>query len=1146
MSSRYGPFYILLLLFVVFGLVQAANNLPAQAEGGGFDCTNVTEIPQIECEALVALYDSTNGDNWEINSGWLETNTPCAWYGVFCFDGHVSRLRVFGNQLSGVIPPALGSLNHLIDLSLQDNQLTGTIPPELGDLTDLVWLFLASNQLSGSIPPELGNLANLRELYLDRNQLSGSIPPELSNLTNLRVLFVYLNQLTGPIPPELGNLTNFVWLNLSQNQLSGTIPIELINLTNLTYLTLAENQLSGTIPPELENLTNLTRLHLHLNQLTGAIPAELGNLTNLTELDLNRNQLSGTIPPELGNLTNLTRLSLFRNQLSGPIPPELGNLTNMAFLSLAENQLSGTIPPELGDLTDLWLFHLHLNQLNGNIPSELGDLTNLTELYLNRNQLSGAIPPELGNLTGLTRLSLSSNQLNGPLPLSFVDLVDLSFFEFHHTNLCEPPDPAFQQWISNIPEVYGTDVICEHTPPPQCQQANPDNQPLLLVTGWPGSRPSAAQDDQLHFFFGDDGHLAPYDYVEGCNLFYAQSISAHHWLDDNAHAIRDNLCDAYTQVKAFNPNWNGRFDIIGHSYGGLAARAYLENPDLYGQHCAGGQNVVYVDNLFSLGTPHGGEPFPSGLIYDLLPGAALVGLEGVSDFQLPALVELSPLVRTYQNKTSSQAAGTCYYLLSGDARSQSQQFPSKLRTRIGWFPKTYLVANDLTVDRNSVNVISGPFYIKLYPRTILINTPDVHGHVPEDWFGPHNLRSFVNPNTTFVEEIWPNVGRRVCSPSTPTAASPLGEPTPIQLSKQHSQLQTTAGIPMMDITAGSLNSHETTSGSFVLSGTGASQIVLSWVEGDLALNLVDPDGTPIDPTTVENDSNVDYFSFNTGFGLMATYLITDTINGVWQYTIASEEMEQPTGYRLVALPPTPIAVSPSAPQWLPNNTPVVITATVSYSQTEPVTGGEVAARIRRPDGIVDIISLYDDGEHDDGQADSGVFGGVYTQTTTGGIYGVLVTATGVYESEVFTRTATANFAIAPNGAALSGAYSDSGIDETGDGLYEWLELTADITVTEAATYTLSVELYAGEIFITHARQKMHLEVGQQTVPVRFAGPAIFEAGLDGPYTIRNVMLLEESPMTLLIEMVDNVHITQAYWYTDFGHHRLYLPIALRQ
>jgi hypothetical protein len=291
---------------------------------------------------------------------------------------------------------------------------------------------------------------------------------------------------------------------------------------------------------------------------------------------------------------------------------------------------------------------------------------------------------------------------------------------------------------------------------------------------------------------------------------------------------------------------------------------------------------------------------------------------------------------------------------------------------------------------------------------------------------------------------------------------------------------------------------------------------------------------------------VDYVSLNTGFGLMATYLITNTVNGLWQYTITSEALEQAVGYRLVALPPTPIAVSPSVPQWLPNNTPVVITATVSYSETELVTGGEVTARIQRPDGVVETISLYDDGEYDDGQANSGIFGGVYTQTATGGVYGMLVTATGIYNSETFTRTATAYFVIAPGGAALTGTYNDSGIEETGDGSYEWLELEAGIAVTEATTYTLSAELYAGETFIAHTRHKMYLNVGQQTIPVRFAGPAIFEAGLNGPYTIRNVILLEEASLTLLIETADNVHVTQAYRYTDFGRHRLYLPIALRQ
>ncbi len=44
------------------------------------------------------------------------------------------------------------------------------------------------NQLSGAIPPEIGSLPNLDSLYLDGNRLSGAIPPELGNLTNLRTL----------------------------------------------------------------------------------------------------------------------------------------------------------------------------------------------------------------------------------------------------------------------------------------------------------------------------------------------------------------------------------------------------------------------------------------------------------------------------------------------------------------------------------------------------------------------------------------------------------------------------------------------------------------------------------------------------------------------------------------------------------------------------------------------------------------------------------------------------------------------------------------------------------------------------------------------------------------------------------------------
>jgi hypothetical protein len=63
----------------------------------------VTEIPQSECEALVALYNSTNGPGWLDNTNWLETTTPCSWYGVLCSGGHVYDVDLSSNQLSGTI-----------------------------------------------------------------------------------------------------------------------------------------------------------------------------------------------------------------------------------------------------------------------------------------------------------------------------------------------------------------------------------------------------------------------------------------------------------------------------------------------------------------------------------------------------------------------------------------------------------------------------------------------------------------------------------------------------------------------------------------------------------------------------------------------------------------------------------------------------------------------------------------------------------------------------------------------------------------------------------------------------------------------------------------------------------------------------------
>ena len=391
---------------------------------------------------LVALYEATDGPNWDDNWNWL-TDAPLEeWHGVWTdASGRVQELSLWSNGLTGVIPPELGDLANLEELWLSNNGLTGVIPPELGDLANLERLSLWSNGLTGVIPPELGDLANLERLYLSRNGLTGVIPPELGGLVSLTWLTLYDNGLTGEIPPELGNLANLEQLSLNNNDLTGEIPAELGDLANLERLSLWSNGLTGVIPPELGDLANLEELWLSNNDLTGEIPPKLGDLANLERLSLNNNGLTGEIPPELGGLVSLTWLTLYDNGLTGEIPAELGDLANLEQLWLEDNGLTGVIPPELGDLANLEQLYLHNNDLTGEIPPKLGDLANLERLYLNNNGLAGEIPPELSALASLERLYLGSNpNLFGALSLA--NLVKLQELGVGGTEICVPDDFA--------------------------------------------------------------------------------------------------------------------------------------------------------------------------------------------------------------------------------------------------------------------------------------------------------------------------------------------------------------------------------------------------------------------------------------------------------------------------------------------------------------------------------------------------------------------------------------------------------------------------------------------------------------------------------------------------------------------------------
>ncbi len=295
------------------------NAIPSH-EGTGATCA-----PLADREILEVVYESLGGPGWTNSDNWLTDRPLGDWYGVEVdAQGRVVNLRLHYNGISGSIPRELGSLKHLVWLSLagSSSDLAGTIPAELGDLANLRLLNLFDTNIGGTIPAELGNLANLEWLDLAENNLEGAIPAELGHLRNLRSLNLIDNHLAGTVPVQLGVLFELRELSLSGNELTGPIPAQFGNLSHLQVLSLSRNGLSGPLPAGLGGLAGLEELHVGHNELEGTVPVEFRGLTSLRQFSLQGNaDMSGALPAELAALDSLETLVADGTGLCAPSDP---------------------------------------------------------------------------------------------------------------------------------------------------------------------------------------------------------------------------------------------------------------------------------------------------------------------------------------------------------------------------------------------------------------------------------------------------------------------------------------------------------------------------------------------------------------------------------------------------------------------------------------------------------------------------------------------------------------------------------------------------------------------------------------------------------------------------------------------------------
>lgn len=264
-------------------------------------------------------------DSW--NYALLEEPNACPrqWTGLECDEnGNVSAIVLDRLGLGGELKfHTLTGLGALRNLSLSGNNFTGRVAPAFGSMASLQHLDLSGNSFYGPIPLRIKELWDMRYLNLSENKFTGWFPSVFMNLQQLKVLDLHSNDFHGDIVDLVSDLRNVEHVDLSYNGFSGGLSVAFEKISGLAntvhYLNLSHNKLGGGFfkGEAIQLFRNLQVLDLGDNQVTEELPS-FGSLPNLRVLRLGNNQLFGPIPEELLETSlQLEELDLSNNGFTG-------------------------------------------------------------------------------------------------------------------------------------------------------------------------------------------------------------------------------------------------------------------------------------------------------------------------------------------------------------------------------------------------------------------------------------------------------------------------------------------------------------------------------------------------------------------------------------------------------------------------------------------------------------------------------------------------------------------------------------------------------------------------------------------------------------------------------------------------------------
>ncbi|HEX3251331.1 MAG TPA: PPC domain-containing protein, partial [Pyrinomonadaceae bacterium] len=212
---------------------------------------------------------------------------------------------------------------------------------------------------------------------------------------------------------------------------------------------------------------------------------------------------------------------------------------------------------------------------------------------------------------------------------------------------------------------------------------------------------------------------------------------------------------------------------------------------------------------------------------------------------------------------------------------------------------------------------------------------------------------------------------------------------------------------------------------------------------------------------------------------------------------------------------------------------VVLSAFV-FNGTTPITNATVEAFVMdkdHPEATPVQVTFTDSGSNDSETGD-GIYTGVYTASTQGKFIASLQASGNSPAGFPYVRMTSTEFRVLPPLATFT-SFSDTGVDDNGNSLFDRIVVTANLQVQQAGDFRLALTLAASNGQVAQASSAAQLATGAQQMSVSFTATQIAELGVNGPYTIKNATLYYTTdPEEPIAAVAEDAGQTSAYALTS--------------